>query len=108
GSAMTGTALSGAEKTSQVLLTFAGLAAIPAVTALAVGARLTGSVRRASRPPGDHVIVVGLGNVGTSVTGQLHDLGYAVVCIDSNPDARGMAMARELGLPIVVGDAVSE
>ncbi len=108
GSAMTGTALSGAEKTSQVLLTFAGLAAIPAVTALAVSARLTGSVRRASRPPGDHVIVVGLGNVGTSVTGQLHDLGYAVVCIDSDPDARGMAMARELGLPIVVGDAVSE
>jgi len=27
----------------------------------------------------NHVIVVGLGNVGTSVTGQLHDLGFDVV-----------------------------
>ncbi len=108
GSAVTNPRLGDAEKVSQVLLTFTGLAAIPTVTALAVGARLTGSVRRAPRPPGDHVIVVGLGNVGTSVTGQLHDLGYPVVCIDSDPDARGMAMARELGLPIVIGDAVSE
>jgi Trk K+ transport system NAD-binding subunit len=108
GSALTNSALGGAEKTSQVLLTFDGMAAIPAVTALIVGARLTGSVRRAPRPPGDHIIVVGLGNVGASVTGQLHDLGYAVVCIDSDPEARGISMARELGLPVVVGDAVSE
>jgi Trk K+ transport system NAD-binding subunit len=108
GSALTNPALSGPEKTSQVLLTVDGMAFIPVVTAIVVGARLTGSVRRAPRPPGDHVIVVGMGNVGTAVTGQLHDLGFDVVCVDNNPGAIGMPMARQLGLPVVIGDAVRE
>jgi Trk K+ transport system NAD-binding subunit len=108
GSALTETHDSGVEKVSQVLLTFDGLAFIPVVTAIIVGARLTGRVRRAPRPPGGHVIVVGLGNVGTSVTGQLHDLGFDVVCIDNKPDAPGIPMARHLGLPVVMGDAFRE
>jgi len=108
GSALTNPALSGAEKTSQVLLTLDGMAFIPVVTAIAVGARLTGSVRRAPRPPGGHVIGVGLGNVGTSVTGQLHDLGFDVVCVDNNPAATGIPMARQMGLPVVIGDAFRE
>ena len=108
GSALTSPADSGAEKTAQVLLTLDGMAFIPVITAIVVGARLTGSVRRAPRPPGGHVIVVGLGNVGTSVTGQLHDLGFDVVCVDNNPGAPGIPMARQLGLPVVVGDAVRE
>jgi Trk K+ transport system NAD-binding subunit len=73
-----------------------------------VGARLTGSVRRAQRPPGDHVIVVGLGYVGTRVVGQLHDLGIGVVCVDKNPEAAGVAMARRLGLQIVFGESHRE
>ena len=93
------------EKVSQVLLTFDGLAFLPVVTALIVGARLTGSVRREPRPPGGHIIVVGLGNVGTAVTGQLHDLGFDVACIDNDPNAYGISMARQLGLPVVIGDA---
>jgi Trk K+ transport system NAD-binding subunit len=108
GSALTNTKDSGAEKISQVLLTFDGLAFIPVVTAIIVGARLTGSVRGAPRPAGGHVIVVGLGNVGTSVTGQLHDLGFDVACIDNNPDALGVPMARQLGLPVVIADAFRE
>ena len=108
GSALTSPKDRGVEKVAQVLLTFDGMAFIPVVTALIVGARLTGSVRRAPRPPGDHIIVVGLGNVGTAVTGQLHDLGFDVVCIDNNPNANGIAMARQLGLPVVVGDAFRE
>ena len=108
GSALTSPTDRGVEKVSQVLLTFDGMAFIPVVTALIVGARLTGSVRRAPRPPGDHIIVVGLGNVGTAVTGQLHDLGFDVVCIDNNPNANGIAMARQLGLPVVIGDAFRE
>jgi Trk K+ transport system NAD-binding subunit len=91
-----------------VLLTVDGLAFIPVVTALIVGARLTGTIRRAPRPPGGHVIVVGLGNVGTSVTGQLHDLGFDVVCIDNKPNAPGIPLARQLGLPVVIGDAFRE
>jgi Trk K+ transport system NAD-binding subunit len=108
GSALTSPKDRGVEKVAQVLLTFDGMAFIPVVTALIVGARLTGSVRRAPRPPGDHIIVVGLGNVGTAVTGQLHDLGFDVVCIDNNPNANGIAMARQLGLPVVIGDAFRE
>jgi Trk K+ transport system NAD-binding subunit len=108
GSALTSSTDSGAEKTAQVVLTLDGMAFIPVITAIVVGARLTGSVRRAPRPPGGHVIVVGLGNVGTSVTGQLHDLGFDVVCVDNNPGAAGIPMARQLGLPVVVGDAFRE
>ena len=108
GSALTSPADSGAEKTAQVMLTVDGMAFIPVITAIVVGARLTGSVRRAPRPPGGHVIVVGLGNVGTSVTGQLHDLGFDVVCVDNSPNAPGLPMARQLGLPVVVGDAFLE
>jgi Trk K+ transport system NAD-binding subunit len=84
------------------------MAFIPVITAIVVGARLTGSVRRAPRPAGDHVIVVGLRNVGTSVTGQLHDLGFDVVCVDNKPDAPGIGMARQLSLPVVIGDAFRE
>jgi Trk K+ transport system NAD-binding subunit len=108
GSALTNPALSGPEKVSQVVLTLDGMAFIPVITAIVVGARLTGSVRRAPRPSGGHVIVVGLGNVGTSVTGQLHDLGFEVVCVDDRPDAPGIPMARQLGLPVVIGDATRE
>jgi len=107
GSALVETYDGGPEKVSQVLLTFDGLAFIPVVTAIIVGARLTGTIR-APRPPGGHVIVVGLGNVGTSITGQLHDLGFDVVCIDSDPNAPGVQLARQLNLPVVIGDAFRE
>jgi Trk K+ transport system NAD-binding subunit len=110
---MTGSALTDhtdrpAEKIAQVLLTLDGMAVIPVITAIVVGARLTGRVRQAPRPPGGHIIVVGLGNVGTAVTGQLHDLGFDVVCVDNRPDAPGIGMARRLGLPVVIGDAFRE
>jgi Trk K+ transport system NAD-binding subunit len=108
GSALTETSKSAAEKVAQVLLTVDGMAFIPVFTAIVVGARLTGRVRRAPRPPGGHIIVVGLGNVGTAVTGQLHDLGFDVVCVDNRPDAIGIGMARTLGLPVVIGDAFRE
>jgi Trk K+ transport system NAD-binding subunit len=108
GAAFTGPGLSGTEEVAQVLLTVDGMAVIPVITAIVVGARLTGRVRRTPRPPGGHVIVVGLGNVGTAVTGQLHDLGFDVVCVDNRPDAPGIGMARQLGLPVVIGDAFRE
>ena len=108
GSALTRPQDTSAEKVAQVMLTVDGMAFIPVITALVVGARLTGSVRRAPRPTSDHVIVVGLGNVGSAVTGQLHDLGFDVVCVDNNPNAPGIPMARQLGLPVVIGDAFRE
>ena len=108
GFAFTSSSDTAPEKVAQVLLTVDGMALIPVITAIVVGARLTGSVRRGPRPTSDHVIVVGLGNVGTAVTGQLHDLGFDVVCVDNNPNAPGIPLARQLGLPVVIGDAFRE
>jgi Trk K+ transport system NAD-binding subunit len=108
GSALTRSQDNPAEKVAQVMLTVDGMAFIPVITAIVVGARLTGSVRRAPRPASGHIIVVGLGNVGTAVTGQLHDLGFDVVCVDNNPNAPGIPMARQMGLPVVIGDAFRE
>ena len=108
GSALTRLQDSPAEKVAQVMLTVDGMAFIPVITAIVVGARLTGSVRRAPRPASGHIIVVGLGNVGSAVTGQLHDLGFDVVCVDNNPNAPGIPMARQMGLPVVIGDAFRE
>jgi Trk K+ transport system NAD-binding subunit len=34
--------------------------------------------------------------------------GFDVVCIDNKPDAPGIPLARQLGLPVVVGDAFRE
>jgi Trk K+ transport system NAD-binding subunit len=108
GSALTSTSLSGDEKVSQILLTVDGMALIPLVTAIIVGARLTGSIRGAPRPRAGHIIVVGLGNVGTRVVGELHDLGFDVACVDRNPAARGVPLTRSLGLPLVIGEGYAE
>ena len=108
GSALTETGDRGAEKVAQVLLTADGMALLPLVTAIIVGARLTGRIRSEPRPRGGHVIVVGGGEVGTRVAGGLHDLGFDVVLIDQNPAARGVAFARNLGMPVIIGDAPDE
>ncbi len=108
GSALTGYKITGPEKLSQILLTIDGMALLPLVTAIIVGARLTASIRGDRRPRGGHVIVAGLGNVGMRVVGELHDLGFDVTCIDRNPEALGIPLARRLGLPVVLGEAYRE
>jgi Trk K+ transport system NAD-binding subunit len=108
GAAVTDPRLGTAEKVAQFLLTFAGMAFIPVVTAAVVSARLTGSLQSADRPLGDHVIVAGLGNVGTRIVGQLHDLGVGVVCVDKSEGAAGIGLARRLGLRVVIGETHRE
>jgi len=108
GSALTSTTDRMAEKVAQVLLTADGMALLPLVTAIIVGARITGRIRGEPRPNGGHVIVVGGGDVGTRVVGGLHDLGFDVVLIDHDAEVRGVAFARNLGLPVVIGDAPGE
>jgi Trk K+ transport system NAD-binding subunit len=108
GSALTSTDDTVAEKVAQVLLTVDGMALLPLITAIIVGARLTGTVRGEPRPRGGHVIVVGGGEIGTRVMGGLHDLGFDVALIDHSGDARGIPFARSLGIAVIVGDAPSE
>jgi voltage-gated potassium channel Kch len=105
GAAVTNPALSAPEKIAQFMLTFDGMAFLPTVTAAVVGARLTGSLRGHDRPPSGHVIVVGLGNVGTRIAGQLHDLGVDVVCVDKNEETLRAAGIRTSQALVSVTDS---
>jgi Trk K+ transport system NAD-binding subunit len=109
GAADPGTALEGSAKVAQVVVTLAGLALVPAITAAVVDAvvrtRLAGPLGRLRQPISGHVVVVGLGGVGLRVVAQLNDLGVPVVCVEANEDAVGVPLARREGLPIVFGDA---
>ncbi|KUL27641.1 potassium transporter TrkA [Actinoplanes awajinensis subsp. mycoplanecinus] len=97
---------------AQLVLTIAGLALLPLITAAVVdgmvNARLALSQGRPSGPLDDHIVLVGLGNVGTQALRQLHDLGVRVVAIDQNADARGVKSAQKRGIPVIVGDASQE
>ncbi|BEL11053.1 NAD-binding protein [Actinoplanes sichuanensis] len=97
---------------AQLVLTIAGLALIPLITAAVVdgmvNARLALSQGRVHGEISDHIVLVGLGNVGTQVLRQLTDLGVRVVAIDRVADARGVKSAQRRGVPVIVGDAAAE
>lgn len=93
---------------SDILLVLAGVALVPAITAavveMVVRTRLTAALGGTTEPVQGHVVVVGLGNVGTRVVRELHDFGIDVVGVDLDEKARGVDSARELGIPVVIGD----
>jgi Trk K+ transport system NAD-binding subunit len=103
---------SGAEQVLQTVLAVLSVALIPIITAAvveaAVQARLTLAAGGPTEPMRDHVVVVGLGNVGTRVITALHEQGLELVAVDHRPQARGVQVARQLGLPVIVGDATQE
>jgi voltage-gated potassium channel Kch len=68
-----------------------------------IGRNLTGLVGRRAVPKSDHVIVVGLGQVGLRLCLALRETGTAVVAIDDQPDGEHVGQARRLGLPVVIG-----
>ncbi|MGS2613124.1 potassium channel family protein [Micromonospora sp. LZ34] len=92
----------------QVVLNLAGLALIPLITAVVVdgivNARLALHTGRLPERSG-HVVVVGLGNVGTRVMAQLREYDVEVVAIDKDAEPRGATLARQLEVPLIVGDA---
>jgi Trk K+ transport system NAD-binding subunit len=94
----------------ELVLTVVAIALIPVVTAAVVDAVVKARLAAGglTEPIQDHVVVVGLGNVGARVLRALHDLGLPVVAVDRDPQARGVPVARELDLPLVVGDATQE
>ena len=65
--------------------------------------RLTGWVGRRSVPRRDHVVVVGLGTVGLRLCKLLRAVGVRVVAVDDNEDGADVGIARECGLPVVIG-----
>jgi Trk K+ transport system NAD-binding subunit len=111
GAAQPDTGLSIANKIVQTMVTIVGISIIPVVTATVVDAVVSSRLDTALgriRPIAGHVVVVGLGNVGARVLSQLDDLGVPVVCVDSDEHARGVPLARQIGAPIVFGDASRE
>lgn len=98
-------------KVLQLSVVFVGLAMTPVVTALVVGGVVRGQLSDHAVDPArmeGHVVVAGLGNVGMRVVEQLSDLGVPVVALDNDENARGMALARSLGVPVVIGQATWE
>jgi Trk K+ transport system NAD-binding subunit len=96
-------------KATQVVLTIVSVAVIPWVTGVVVDGvvrtqRLldTGSPLHAMA---GHVVVVGLGDLGTRIVRSLDRRGVPVVAVDIDESARGIAVARSRDVPVVVGDA---
>ncbi|WP_405443754.1 NAD-binding protein [Streptomyces avidinii] len=96
----------------QILAGFVGLPLLPVLVAAALealGAFRTATVLR--RPPrglSGHVVLLGLGKIGTRVPARLRELQIPVVCVESDPQARGLALARTLRVPVIIGDVTDE
>lgn len=65
--------------------------------------RLTGLVGKRAVPRRDHVVVVGLGQVGMRLCLLLRGCGVPVVAVEKDEEGENIGLARELGLPVVVG-----
>jgi Trk K+ transport system NAD-binding subunit len=111
GAAQPDVTLSVVKKILQAVITITGITFIPVVTAAFVDAVVKARLATAlGRPPRmrDHVVVVGLGNVGARGLMRLHYLGIPVIGVEVAEDARGVLTARRLGIPVVLGDATRD
>ncbi|MFE5659683.1 NAD-binding protein [Streptomyces sp. NPDC056517] len=101
-----------ARQVLQILAGLLGLVLLPLLIAgslEALGAyRSAAALRRPPRGLAGHVVLLGLGRIGTRVLVQLHELGVPVVCVEDDPEARGVALARTLRVPVVLGDVTQE
>lgn len=64
--------------------------------------------RRTVTGMADHVVVVGLGAVGSTVVAGLRDAGREVVVLDRDEGNRFLGRIREWRVPVVVGDSTLE
>jgi voltage-gated potassium channel Kch len=65
--------------------------------------RLTSIVGRRAVPRRDHVVVVGLGQVGLRLCLLLKELSVPVLAVEVNPDNHHVNRAKEYGIPVVLG-----
>jgi Trk K+ transport system NAD-binding subunit len=94
-----------------VIIQLFGLVLSAGITALIVDllitarlAAITGGVRG---KPRHHVVVCGLGRVGTAVAARLKSRGVAVVAIERSEDAVGVLRARQLKIPVIIAPATN-
>jgi Trk K+ transport system NAD-binding subunit len=65
--------------------------------------RLTGIVGDNAVPRRDHVVVVGMGQVGLRLCELLRRCGVGVVAVDHHEEGENVGTAKEAGLPVVIG-----
>ena len=65
--------------------------------------RLVAILGPRAMPRKDHVVVVGLGQVGLRLCMMLRSLGVPVAAIELDPDADNIRRARQYDIPIVIG-----
>lgn len=96
----------------QLLSALVGLLLLPVMLAAVLEAlgtfRTVSALRKPPRGLSRHVVLLGLGKIGTRVLTRLRELHIPVVCIEADPEARGMATARRLRVPVVLGDVTQE
>ncbi|MER6679356.1 NAD(P)-binding protein [Streptomyces olivaceoviridis] len=96
----------------QLLSALVGLLLLPLLLAAALEAfgtfRTASALRKPPRGLSGHVVLLGLGKIGTRVLTRLRELNIPVVCVESDPEARGLATARRLRVPVVLGDVTQE
>ncbi|MEV0219963.1 NAD-binding protein [Streptomyces sp. NPDC050704] len=96
----------------QLLSGLVGLLLLPVLLAAvleALGTFRSGSaLRKPPRGLSGHVVLLGLGKIGTRVLARLGELRIPVVCVESDPEARGIATARRMRVPVILGDVTQE
>ncbi|MEU8708268.1 NAD-binding protein [Streptomyces sp. NPDC048565] len=96
----------------QLLSGVAGLLLLPLLVAAVLEAfgslRTASSLRRPPRGLSGHVVLLGLGKIGTRVLVRLRELDIPVVVVEEDPEARGIPLARSLHVPTVLGDVTQE
>jgi hypothetical protein len=70
--------------------------------------RLTGLFGRRAVPRRDHVVVVGLGQVGLRLCLLLRACGIPVVAVEQDGENENVGRAKELGLPVVLGSGADQ
>ncbi len=68
-----------------------------------MGPRLVAILGRRTMPRRDHVVVVGLGQVGLRLCLLLRELGVPVVAVERDPEADNVVRAKRYGIPVVIG-----
>ncbi|GGY20750.1 potassium channel family protein [Streptomyces djakartensis] len=100
------------EQVLQLLSGLVGLLLLPVLLAAVLEAlgtfRSASALRKPPRGLGGHVVLLGLGKIGTRVLTRLRELNTPVVCVEADPEARGIATARRLRVPVVIGDVTQE
>ncbi|NLU67018.1 potassium transporter TrkA [Streptomyces sp. HNM0574] len=102
----------GDEQVMQLLAALAGMMLLPLL--LAVVLESYGAFRKAVALPDPprglsrHVVLLGLGKVGTRVLDRLLEMDIPVVCIERDPEARGVALARARRVPTLIADVTED